>query len=251
VLVSAGVSAFGWLLGALSPGGAVSATVVGALILSGSGWYGGAVLAVFFVSSSLVSRLARAVPDGLDPKGERRDAWQVLANGGPAALAAVLAPDDILLRSWLVTASLAAAAADTWATSVGSLSRMPPRLLWNGRRVAPGTSGGVSGQGTAGALVGAGLVSFTGAWATGLAHLAIAGTLIGFAGMLLDSLLGGTAQGRFYCRECDQQSEWKRHRCGSRTELKGGLAWLDNDVVNGLVTGSAVLVALVLWRWLD
>ena len=107
------------------PSGGVAAWVIGALILSGTGWNGGAVLAAFFVSSNLVSRMGGRPPRGhLDAKGDRRDAWQVCANGSAAAVAAVLAPLE--LRLWLVTATLAAAAADTWATTVGTRSGRPP-----------------------------------------------------------------------------------------------------------------------------
>jgi uncharacterized membrane protein len=75
--------------------------------------------------------------------------------------------------------------------------------------------------------------------------------LVGFAGMLMDSLLGGTLQGRFYCVHCGQDSEWKRHRCGCKTEFRGGLAWLNNDAVNGLATTLAALLAWALWYQLD
>jgi uncharacterized protein (TIGR00297 family) len=222
------------------------------LILLGAGWQGGAVLAVFFVSSSLISKLtAKRFALALDLKGDRRDAWQVFANGGVAALAAVIAPDDFPLRIWLVTASLAAAAADTWATSIGSLSRVPPRLLWTRRRVAPGTSGGVTAAGAGGAVVGAALVSLTGAWAAGVPWLALAGTLIGFAGMLLDSTIGGRLQGRFHCPRCDVQSEWARHHCGTTTRLTGGFRWLNNDAVNAIAIAVATLLTWTFWWWLD
>jgi uncharacterized protein (TIGR00297 family) len=222
------------------------------LILLGAGWQGGAILAVFFVSSSLISKLtAKRFAPALDLKGDRRDAWQVFANGGVAALAAVIAPDDFPLRIWLVTASLAAAAADTWATSIGSLSRVPPRLLWTRRRVVPGTSGGVTAAGAGGAVVGAALVSLTGAWAAGVPWLALAGTLIGFAGMLLDSTIGGRLQGRFHCPRCDVQSEWGRHHCGTTTRLTGGFRWLNNDAVNAIAIAVATLLTWTFWWWLD
>ena len=218
----------------------------------GAGWQGGAVLAVFFISSSLISKLtAKRFPPELDLKGNSRDAWQVFANGGVAALVAITAPADLPLRIWLVTASLAAAAADTWATSVGSLSPVPPRLLWTRRQVVAGTSGGVTAAGTGGAVVGAALVSLTGAWAAGVPSLALAGTLIGFAGMLLDSTIGGRLQGRFHCPRCDVESEWARHRCGTTTRLTGGFRWLNNDAVNGLATAFAALLAWASWGWLD
>ncbi len=233
-----------------------AAWLVGVMILQGTGWEGGAALAAFFVSSSLVSRIAsraeslRGSSPQLDAKGNRRDVWQVSANGGPAALAAML-PLDSTLKIWLVTASLAAAAADTWATSIGLLSRRPPRLLWSSRVVSPGTSGGVTPIGTAGGAAGAALVAATGALMTGRLDLLPLGTLIGFLGMVMDSLLGGTVQGRFHCSRCNQPSEWAIHRCGSPTGLTGGWSWLNNDGVNFLATALAAGAAWIVWWALD
>ena len=223
---------------------------MGLLILFGTGWSGGAVLAAFFVSSNLVSRVAPA-PRQTDAKGERRDAWQVYANGGPAAFLALSASSDIELRFWLMTASLAAAAADTWATSIGARSRVSPRLLWSGQPVPPGTSGGVTAIGNLAGIAGAAIVAGTAAFFARDAALFAAGTLIGFLGMLIDSLIGGRLQGRFWCVRCDQPSEWRVHRCGSRTAWKAGVVWLNNDGVNLIATAVAGTLALAVWRWLD
>jgi uncharacterized protein (TIGR00297 family) len=251
-LASAGVVGIAWRAGTLTGTGAVAAWTVGVLVLHGSGWAGGAVLAAFFISSNLVSRAAGQVPGGdLDPKGDRRDVWQVYANGGPAALAALAAPSPTGLAIWLVTTSLAAAAADTWATSIGARSRVPPRLLWSGQPVPVGTSGGVTLAGSMGAVAGAAIVAATGAFSTGLPLLFPVATLIGFAGMLADSLLGGLLQGRFHCSRCDQPSEWRVHRCGSATVRRAGLAWLNNDGVNFLATALAAGAGLAAWRLLD
>jgi uncharacterized protein (TIGR00297 family) len=225
---------------------------VGLLILYGAGWSGGAVLAAFFISSNLVSRVGSpGQPSDADAKSDRRDAWQVYANGGPAALAALLFSADLGLSVWLTTISLAAAASDTWATGLGSRSRVPPRMLWSARPVAPGTSGAVTLAGCVGAVFGAGIVSATGALAAGNPLLLPAGTLIGFFGMLVDSLIGGALQGRFHCARCNQPSEWRLHRCGNRTEWKSGWAWLNNDTVNFLATALATFMAWAAWHWLD
>jgi uncharacterized protein (TIGR00297 family) len=226
--------------------------VVGAGILYGTGWTGGAVLAVFFVSSNLVSRVAPGPPPPMiDAKGDRRDAWQVLANGAAAALLALFGSSDPALRTWLVTATLSAAAADTWASSLGARSRAAPRLLWSRGRVPPGTSGGITAVGNLGAVAGAAVVSATGALLTGSARLLGAGILIGFLGMLVDSLLGGVMQGTFWCAHCEQPSEWRVHRCGTRTERKSGWVWLNNDGVNLLATAISGGLAWAVWRWLD
>jgi uncharacterized protein (TIGR00297 family) len=250
-LVSAGGVVIAWRAGTLTRSGALAAWSVGVLVLHGTGWSGGAVLAAFFISSNLVSRAGfQGLPTALDPKSDRRDLWQVYANGGAAAVAAA-APIDPDLRIWLVTAGLAAAAADTWATSVGAHSRTPPRLLWSGQKVALGTSGGVTALGSAGGLVGALIVSGTGALASGSPVLVPVGTLIGFLGMLVDSVVGGILQGRFHCPRCDQASEWRVHRCGSSTVRRAGLGWLNNDGVNFLATALAISAAWLAWRWLD
>jgi uncharacterized membrane protein len=95
------------------------------------------------------------------------------------------------------------------------------------------------------------IVSGTAALATGNVLLLPAGTLIGFAGMLADSVVGGALQGRFHCGSCNQPSEWRIHRCGNATEWKAGLAWLNNDVVNFLATTLAACMAWAAWIWLD
>lgn len=252
VIVSAGVAWIAWRAGTLTNSGALAAWSVGVLVLHGTGWSGGAVLAAFFIASNLISRVDPGKSlSGLDPKSDRRDLWQVYANGAPAALAAVTAPADDRLGIWLVTASLAAAAADTWATSVGARSPVAPRLLWSGRKVPPGTSGGVTLAGSAGALLGALMVSGVGAIASANPLLVPAGTLIGFLGMLVDSLVGGILQGRFHCPRCDQPSEWRLHRCGSLTVRRAGLGWLNNDGVNFFATSLATCAAWLVWRWLD
>lgn len=235
----------------LTGGGALLAAVVGVSIVGGAGWAGGAVLAAFYVSSTLVSRLEPAGSLALlDPKRGPRDALQVLANGGPAAAGALLArlaggSQDLAL--WIVTASLAAAAADTWGTGLGSRSSRPPRHIISGARVPAGTSGGVSPLGTAGAAAGALVTALTGAAMGGGTALLAAGVMIGVAGMLFDSVLGAALQGRFYCPACERPSEWRRHRCGAPTTPLGGLPWLTNDGVNAIATATAAAAGAAAW----
>jgi len=233
----------------LSRSGAVAAWLVGTTVLVGTGWKGGGVLAAFFISSNLISRGAPR-PAGLDPKGERRDHRQVLANGGVAAAGALLGLRDPGLGFWLLTSSLAAAAADTWATAFGARSVAPPRLFLGGTPVPPGTSGGVTRLGSAGGAAGALLVSGIGAVAADIPALFPVAALIGFGGMALDSALGAAAQGRFRCDPCGERSEWRLHRCGTPTIHEGGLPWLDNDGVNLTASAAAAAVAWAAWAWL-
>ncbi len=249
--VSALVATAAWRARTLTATGAVAAWSIGVLVLYGTNWHGGAVLAAFFISSNLVSRLQPALRAGiLDAKGDRRDHWQVYANGAVAGMGGASGLVNPELGLWLVTCVLAAAAADTWATSVGSHSPSSPKLIWSGRVVPAGTSGGMTSVGTLGAAAGAFLVGSTGAVAAGIPILLPAATLIGLLGMVTDSTIGALLQGRFHCSACNMASEWRVHRCGCATTRTSGIAWLNNDVVNFLSTGTAAAAGLGAWYWL-
>ena len=162
----------------LTPAGAAAALAVGTATVIGVGWRGLLMLLAFLISGSLLTK-----------GGGRRTAAQVFANGGVAALAA-------LLGSWPAFAgAIAAAASDTWATEIGAHSRTPPRLITNGTAVPPGANGGITILGTAGGVIGAVMI---GALFWLLGHPAWDAVVVagaGVSGMLLDSLLGATVQG--------------------------------------------------------
>jgi len=232
--IAAALAAGAWRLRALAPGGALAATGVGTAVLIGSGWWGGALLLTFFVGSTLISRLCPdpAAESG-EAKGGRRDAGQVLANGGAPALGALAG------GLWPLAAGLAAAAADTWATSLGATSDAPPRHLLTGKPVPPGTSGAVTWRGSLGGVAGATTVALITFLATRSLTLGAWTIAIGTAGMLLDSILGAVLQGKFHCPVCDVATERRHHRCGTRATRIGGAGWVTNDVVNGIATAAA------------
>ena len=241
-----------WWARTLTGTGAAAAGSIGFLVLYGTGWQGGAVLAAFFVSSNLVSRIFPSPPAAVDPKGDRRDHWQVYANGALAGMAGAAGTVNFKLGLWLVTCVLAAAAADTWATSIGSRrTTLRARLIWSHRTVPVGTSGGMTAAGTAAAAAGALFVSTAGTLVSGILVLLPTATLIGFLGMVVDSTVGALLQGRFHCAACNMASEWRVHRCGRATARTSGIAWLNNDVMNFLATGSAAAAGLGTWYWLS
>lgn len=215
----------------LTPDGLVAALGVGAAVLWGLGWRGAALLLAFFISGSLLTQIATG-------RGGLRNARQVIANGGAAALGA-------LLGSWPAAAgALAAAAADTWATELGSFSPVPPRLITSWARVPRGTSGGITALGTAGGLAGALTIGALAhllpppGLAPGISLVAAAGV----AGMLADSFLGATGQGMFECAACAARSERADAICHEPVRLIRGWRWLDNDAVNLVATlvGSGI-----------
>ncbi len=247
--IAALVAAAGWQARALTLRGALAAVLLGTAILSGGGWEAGAVLLTFFVAGSAVSRLMPEPATAFDTKGDRRDEWQVLANGAAPAAGAWLTRDQGTLPLWIVTVSLAAAAADTWATTWGARSGSMPRHIVTGQPLPRGSSGGITARGTIGGALGGLLVGTAGGLVSSSLSLALAATVIGTLGMLLDSLLGALLQGRFRCPTCNQLSERRWHRCGSRTVREAGWSWLGNDGVNALATLCAAVGGALAWRY--
>lgn len=247
--VSLLVATLAWRAGALRRSGAVAAAMVGAVILLSTGWPGGLVLLAFFAPSSALSRVWPAPGAPAEGKDDRRDAWQVLANGGPPALLAAAVPSGGGAL-FILAAGLAAAAADTWATEIGAFSPTPPRLITTGAVVSPGDSGGITPLGTAGGLAGAlaiaglaGLVAPVLGW-RGAAVAATGGA----AGMLFDSLLGATVQARYACPVCGVVTERAAGEgCHGPVSLARGLRWLDNDVVNLAGSLAGALMAGAGW----
>jgi len=246
-LLSGLVAGFARKRGSLSDSGAMAALVVGAAIYCSGGprWF--AALLLFFVTSTLLGRVGRARKEALRreySKGDTRDAWQVLANGGVAALCGLLVafsgdPSSAFgcLAGGFVGA-LATATGDTWATEIGPLSSRAPRSLLGLRRVPAGSSGAVSGLGLVATGAGGGLVGLVfGLWEPSeIVAWTLLGGLSGAAGAFVDSLLGARLQARFFCERCARACEGAVHHCGARTRHSGGLRWFGNDTVNVIAT---------------
>jgi len=96
-------------------------------------------------------------------------------------------------------------------------------LITTLRPVPPGSEGAISLEGTAASLVGSALMALL-MLALGLlsgASTWLLVTLVGLVATLLESLIGATAQQR-----------WR---------------WLSNELVNGIQTAIAALLAMALW----
>ncbi len=170
-----------------------------------------------------------------------RDAWQVLANGGAAALCAVLALRFGAPMLVAFAGAFAAASADTWGTEIGTLAKQRPRSILTWQPVATGISGGITLAGTAATLAGAAVVALA---ATAFApRFALPVFIGGVAGAFADSLFGATMQSLRYCPSCDRTCETDPHTCGTPTALARGFAGFGNDAVNFAATITGALVA--------
>ncbi len=257
-LVAGAVAVAGRRAGSLSRGGHWAACLLGTLVVAAS-WSWGVLLAVFFVSSSLLTRLGRRRKEGrtesiLSGQSER-NSGQVVANGG--IFAALVVFGEACGDSRLIVGgigALAAAAADTWATEIGTLWGGVPRSIRTGRAVQVGESGGVTVAGSTASLVAAALVALA---AHGLFVLSEGGSdapagpvllavlLGGVGGSLGDSVLGATLQSKRWCARCRAWTERRVHTCDYRTQHASGLRWMTNDTVNLLATAIGAALAFI------
>lgn len=205
----------------------------------------------FFITGTLLSRYESDRKSertaSVVEKGGNRDAWQVLANGGVFTAAAAM---SIAVSSplWMAVGAgaIGAAAADTWATEIGVLSRSIPRSIITGRPVTTGQSGGVTLSGTLAGILGSvtmAIIASLAGWGNSTAIAAIIG---GIGGCTLDSVLGAAAQVRRWCDRCTAITERAVHDCGTTTRVVGGLAWLDNDAVNAVSSAFGAFLGF-LW----
>lgn len=272
LIAGVGIAALAYRARSLDLSGAIAAGFLGTVVFGLGGVAWAIVLLTFFVTASGLSMVFKGRKSQIADdfaKGSRRDAGQVLANGGVSGVLALgyfllvlVSPQHPLLPALWVgfAASLAAANADTWATELGVLNRREPISLRSFKRVPGGTSGAVSLVGTLAALAGAAVVAGV-TVLSGLAGWAPAGglsfggqfvliSLAGLLGAMIDSLLGAWVQAMYYCPVCRKDTErHPLHSCGTETILTRGIAWLQNDWVNAACTLSAALTAIAI-SWL-
>ncbi|MDA4121529.1 MAG: DUF92 domain-containing protein, partial [Thaumarchaeota archaeon] len=116
----------------------------------------------------------------------------------------------------------------------------------------PGTSGGVSSLGFAGAILAAVVIGvmafFFGILGPSLSVVVVC-IIGGLVGAVADSYIGALVQRRGYCKICLKPTEALRH-CGEKTKSTGGTSFIENNVVNLLATivggaaSAGVLLAL-------
>jgi uncharacterized protein (TIGR00297 family) len=247
-LFAAAIAIAAYRVRALSLDGAIAAFTVGTIVFACAQWRGAAILLAFFVPSVLLTRMGRErkMRLGEAHEGKARNAWQVLANGGVAALCALAAVHFGALFAVAFAGAFAAASADTWGTEIGTLARARPVSILTFRPIRTGLSGGITLQGSAATIAGALFVAAVASLVRFAPLLAVAAG--GIAGALLDSLLGASLQALRWCPSCQSECETSRHRCGTPTMPRRGIGWFQNDAVNFCATLGGALVAVLAAR---
>ena len=195
LLVTGAFAAIAYALGMISRSGALGGLLVGTTIYASLGPRGFAVLALFVIGGSLLTRLgyaSKARTGTAQEHGGRRSARNALANCAVATFCAILAATGSEPFAAAFVASLGAAFADTAESEIGQLFSRRPRLITTLQKVPPGTDGAISLPGTLAGAVAAGL---TAALGLTLAMLETPGfafliAIAAFLGTMADSLIG-------------------------------------------------------------
>lgn len=194
--VNTGLAIAGYFARSVTVSGAVGGWVLGSILIL----FGGAPLYIallaFFIIGTLCTKLgyARKASLGLaQERGGRRGFSHAWSNVGVATICAIAAAGpEPRLAILMGIASLATAAADTTASEIGQLYGRHPFLPLSFRRVAVGTEGAISVEGTVAGVVSGFVVAAIGALAAGERNWSTVAllTLAAAVGSYLESIVG-------------------------------------------------------------
>lgn len=216
----------------LTISGLAGAFVLGFIVLYLGGFSSFLILLFFFISSSVLSKIKRAV-NKKEKKGNKRDLEQVLANGIPCLIGLFLTRRTFFLRIGLIgfSSSLAEATADTWSGVFGIMSKKEPVSIVTFTKVPRGLSGGITILGLLSGLLGSFLVASLHSliFSASIRDILIIASS-GFLGSIIDSLLGATVQEHF--RDSSGLLTEKEEENGIKYERVRGIPGFNNDSVN-------------------
>ncbi|HEY0750207.1 MAG TPA: DUF92 domain-containing protein [Chitinophagaceae bacterium] len=203
---------------------AITGGILAAIIYYGVGTIGIALLGTFFIlgTSATVWHFNKKKPiTKIDKDSGIRNTAQVLANGGVAAVIALLAiidPDNVIIYKFLLAASLSSATADTLSSELGMVYGKKHYDIISFQPGNKGDDGIISMEGTLIGIIGSCIISLLFVLFEGwnfFILIVVAGTF----GNLVDSFIGATLE---------------RHN------------YIKNDMVNFLSNASAAIMGLIL-----
>ncbi|XP_006829614.2 protein PGR [Amborella trichopoda] len=252
-----------------------SAAIIGFIVMSihlATSYRFGALLLVFFFTSSLLTKLGEEKKRSIDAdfkEGGQRNWVQVLANSGIASALVLfvghltgweeptLSSEGSPLVKCLIGGIIghyACCNGDTWSSEVGMLSESQPRLITTFKSVPKGTNGAVTTTGllaaaAAGCVIGLTylLVGFFTGDYRGLKPLLVIplSLLAGVFGSLIDSVLGATVQ---YSGICQVRKKVVGKK-GPTVKRISGSAILDNNGVNFVSVVLTTFVTAILFLY--
>lgn len=203
------------------------AVLVGLAVFAGIGVMGIILLSVFFMLGVLATSHKKELKASLHPGAghpQTRNAGQVLANGGVAALFSLLAlidPSHTTIYSMMVAASLASAAADTLSSELGMVYGGNTFNILTLKKEPAGLDGVISMEGTLIGAAGSAAVAVIWSLEAGFGKATFLVALSGIIGNFFDSILGALLERKRY---------------------------IGNDLVNFLNTLLAALVSWLLYQ---
>jgi len=240
---------------AITSGAFLVATLLGVSLFVFGGWLSCAALILFFLLGSIVSRIGRnkkASAHALHGQRGARTVAQVLANGLPSLIFAAFYYFTGFKSCLLaVLVCFAAAAADTFSSEIGMLSKKEPVSILTFKPIQQGLSGGITLLGFLGAAIGASTVSVL-----AISIFGIKGVLViivaGVFSSAIDSVLGAAFQAKFQVQsesneELAQQLTERKSLDGTPVKLVHGFRWINNDVVNFVSVLICGLILAVFW----
>ncbi|HTD40866.1 MAG TPA: DUF92 domain-containing protein [Mucilaginibacter sp.] len=206
--------------------GALTGAAIAILIFFGSGYTGIIMLATFFILGTVATMWGKKEKSFIkiqQDQSTKRNAGQVLANGGVASLTCILIylfPEKAGLFKLMMAGSLASAMADTLSSELGMIYGRRFYNILTFKSDQKGLDGVVSMEGTLIGILGSVFIAIIYAigfgWDNDFVIIIVAGTI----GNMADSILGAL---------------WERKH------------YLTNDAVNFLNTLIAAMVAGLIW----
>jgi uncharacterized protein (TIGR00297 family) len=215
----------------LTPMGLAHAWVLGVVIWGGLGWQGYAIVLLFFLVGSGVTRIGKSrkeaagIAEARDGARSPKNLWGAAATGMLCTLGILAIDRELLPLSWRgllllgYVASFATKLADTTASEIGKAYGKQTFLITTLQPVPRGTEGAISLEGSIAGIGGGLLIAIVG-YAVGAIDLngIWICTIASFIATNIESVIGATLQVKF--------------------------DWLSNELVNAINTFIGAIVAI-------
>lgn len=180
------IALFGLESKSLTFKGALSAVLLSYIILLRQNMHWFAILFSFYIIGTFVTRLRKEEKRKHSLIQKTRGPWNVVGNAGMAMLMALLGGLPGLIG---FVGAISTATADTISSEVGVLSKSPPRLVTNLKKVPAGTNGAITILGTFSGALGTFAIGTVALLEAGVTIIPVA-VISGVIGCFADSYIG-------------------------------------------------------------